>query len=206
MQRQQDDYPTTEDSDLDWVDVGGDDAWLPGRRTVLVAVVAVLLVTTAAPLFAGSAAALTFTASDVSVVSNNGHLESLTVAPEGTVQYDGLESEPASVDITVQVKKGSSWETVATKSVSASGLEGTVDYDIAEIDLLTVLDKSTFHAVPGSTTETTVEMRMRASLVGAGPNGDDVRVTGSDSFTVTVENEKHGGSMGGAANTNATGK
>lgn len=152
-----------------------------------------------------TAAHATFTAGDVALTGNAGHLTSLTVTPSGDVHYSGLESPPSSVDVVVQVRLNSSstWETVATTSVSASGLQGTANFSFAQINLLTTssLKASDFKAADGSTSSTTVDIRVRATLVGAGPGGTDVVATAADSFVVSVTNEPATASAGGKANT-----
>lgn len=180
--------------------------YTPNNRQKLgvgvLALVALLFLT----LGAGPVVAHTsFTASDVSFTSNSGQLTSLTVAPEGDVHYNGLESPPSSVDIAVMVRLNSSstWETVDSKSVSASGLEGSVNYSFAEINLLSQssMTSSDFRAADGSTSTTTVDIQIEATLVGAGPGGGDVVATSGDTYTVTVTNEAAGGQVGGQANT-----
>lgn len=180
--------------------------YTPNNRQKLgvgvLALVALLFLT----LGAGPVVAHTsFTASDVSFTSNSGQLTSLTVAPEGDVHYNGLESPPSSVDIAVMVRLNSSsaWETVDSKSVSASGLEGSVNYSFAEINLLSQssMASSDFRAADGSTSTTTVDIQIEATLVGAGPGGGDVVATSGDTYTVTVTNEAAGGQVGGQANT-----
>lgn len=213
MQRQQDDSSAPGSADLEWVAVGQSEresgSGRSPRRFALVALVTAFLVATAGPMFAGSTVAASFTASDVEVTSNNGHLESLTVAPNGTVTYDGLENEPADVVLAIEVESSDgTWDTVETQSLSATGLEGSVSYDFTAIDLIdnSALEETDFHATPGSTTDTTVNLRMNATLVGAGPNSSDVHATASDTFTVSVTNQPASGGVGGSANTNGQGQ
>jgi hypothetical protein len=166
----------------------------------------VLAASVAALLLSGGAMAdATFTANDVSVTSNGGNLQSLTAAPSGHIHYDGLEQAPSSVEIVVDVKRSgaSSWETVDSKSISATGQAGNVSFDFTTIDLLAAssLKRSDFKSSDGSTASTDVDIRVTATLVGAGPDGDDVTTDAQQTFTVAVENIPAGGSIGGAANT-----
>lgn len=164
-------------------------------------VVLLLLALSASP----TAAHATFTAGDLALTGNAGHLTALTVAPSGDVHYRGLESPPTSVDVEVQVRlnRSSTWETVATTSVSASGRQGTANFSFAQINLLTTssLQASDFRAADGSTSSTAVDIRVHATLVGAGPGGADVVATAADSFVVSVTNEPATAGAGGQANT-----
>jgi hypothetical protein len=217
MQRQNDGPPEPGDRELEWVQVedsDDDDGGGRGRRRLsALAVLLALLTVTGTGLFSGGALAVSasFTASDVSVTANNGQLQSLTVAPTGNVTYDGLENPPSEIELTVQVKVDGSWENVTTKTVSVSspGLEGNASYDVSQVDLLanSGLQKTDFKATPAEgSVDTNVEMRMHATLVGAGASGGDVVVTGSDTFTVTVTNQPAKGGVRGNANTGATGQ
>ena len=197
------------DDDLEWVTVDEGESRLrrAARPLAVAGIVAVLLVTATVSMTGGVAAQTTFTANDVTTTTPSGHLKSVSVAPNGTVEYAGLESQPSSVDVAVQVRKqGGTWQTVSTKSLSASGLAGNVSYDFATLDLLqtTSLQKGDFPTAPdGGDASTTLEVRVNATLVGAGPSGSDVTASSSDSFTVTVHNRKAGGGVTGRANTDA---
>lgn len=174
----------------------------------LVTAVLVLIVTTGMVVFtAGGASAHTdFTANDVAITSNAGNVKSLTVTPTGDIHYEGLEAEPDSVDVVVEVKKSSSssWDTLDSKSVSASGLEGNVSYDFSTTDVLkqSSLKQSDLRSKDGETATTDLDIRVTATLVGAGPNGDNVTTVATETFAVEVENVPAGGNVGGAANTN----
>lgn len=177
----------------------------PARGGAVLAMV-VLLATSAGLFGAGSAVAVTdFTAEDVHVVSDGGVVTSLTVAPTGTITYDGLEAEPSTVTVAVMVRlPDGQWETVATKNLSASGREGSVQYDFSTVDLFRQSSLSTADIArpsDGANATTTVEVRVAATLVGAGPNGTDVEAAASDSFDVVVENSPAGAAVGGRANT-----
>lgn len=151
----------------------------------------------------------TFTAEDVSLTTNSGRLTSLTVAPEGDVHYDGLEAEPSSIDVTVaaRLSSSSSWETVTSQSISGNGLEGTVNYSFARVDLLTEtsMTPSDFAAADGETESTDVDVQVQVTLVGAGPGGGDVTANATDTMTVSVTNEPAGAGVGGRANSEGSG-
>lgn len=178
------------------------------RRGWVVAAVFILIVTTGMMVFTiGSASAHTdFTANDVAITSNGGNVKSLTLAPTGDVHYEGLEAPPSSVDVVVEIKKSSSssWDTLDSKSVSASGQEGNVSYDFSTIDVLAAssLKQPDLTSKDGKTATTDLDIRVTATLVGAGPNGDDVTSAATQTFTVSVENVPAGGNVGGKANTN----
>lgn len=156
----------------------------------------------------GAVAHTSLTAADVTVVSNSGKLVSLSVAPAGDIHFSGLEQEPTSVNLTVYVKKSSAstWESVDTKSIQATGLEGSVNFTFASIDLLqqSSLTKSDFEAADGQSSTTDVDVKVGTTLVGAGPNGSDVTASSQATFTVTVENVPAGGAVGGTANTDGS--
>jgi hypothetical protein len=147
-----------------------------------------------------------FTANDVAVTGNSGQLKSLSIAPEGDVHYSGLEAEPSAVEVTVSAKLGSAstWETVGTTTVSATGLEGAVNYSFARADLLksTSLKKPDFRASDGATESTDVDVRVHATIVGGGPNGSNVTTAATDTMSVSVTNLPAGGRVGGTANSN----
>jgi len=175
------------------------------RTRLAIAGTIVLVVVAAMVLLSGSSYAhTTFTANDVTVTGNSGQLKSFTIAPEGDVHYDGLEAEPTGVEVTVSTKLSSSstWETVSTKSLSASGLEGSVNYSFAATDLLksTSFKKKDFRSADGSTKSTDVDVRVEVTLIGAGPGGANVTTTSTDTLSVSVTNEEAGANVGGKAN------
>lgn len=194
-------------SELEWVGLDSDREsrrWMAGTTAVVVG--AMLLISTLA--FApGASAHATFTANDVYVTSNGGNLQSLTVAPDGDVHYDGLESVPSGADVEVQMKlaNDSTWETVGSKNVSATGQQGDITFNFSTIDVLanSSLTKADFKAAGDGTNQTTtVDIRVVATLYDSGENGNDVTATSATSFDVEVQNEKISTSAGGKANTN----
>jgi hypothetical protein len=141
---------------------------LPVAGTVFIALLGLLLV---AVLPQATLAHTAFSAEDVRLSTNSGRLTSLTVAPAGDIHYDGLEAEPSSIYITVSARLSGtpSWEPVATGSVDGTGLHGTANYSVTEINLLsaTSMSSSDFAAADGATASTDVEVRVQVALVGA---------------------------------------
>lgn len=197
-----DSVPTSE---IDWGPPGDDEEGDSRRRIVALPLVLLVAAGAVLVLSGGATAHTSFTANDVAITSNGGSVQSLTVAPTGDVHYQGLETPPSSVDVVVEVQGGSagSWETIGSKSLSASGLEGNVSFDFNTIDLMSQssMTQSDFRSSDGVTSSTDVEIRVTATLVGAGPSGSDVTAASQDTFTVTVENVPAGGNVGGNANT-----
>lgn len=176
------------------------------RSRVLVVPLVVLVAFGMLFAFSGGATADTmFTASNVDVTSHGGSLQALSIAPSGHVHYAGLESAPSAVTVDVQVKKSSasSWETVGSKSVSATGLVGNLSFDFQQIDLIqqSSLTRQDFKSSDGTTTATEVDVRLAVTFVGSGPGGSDVTSTAADSFIVNVTNIPAGAGIDGSAGT-----
>ena len=131
------------------------------------------------------------------------------MSPEGDVHYDGLESPPSRIEIEVQIRgSGGSWETIGSKTVSATGLEGQADYSFAEIDVLdhSSLSPGDFQAKDGESTATDVDVRTSVVLVGSGPGGSNVTTSATDVLTITITNQAAGARTGGTANASASAK
>ncbi|RLM94817.1 hypothetical protein D3D02_02210 [Halobellus sp. Atlit-38R] len=202
----------TTSGEFEWRSVPDSNSGSERGHLTLVAFVAVTVVFGSlgmAFMSAPASASTSFTANDVSATTANGKLNELTVAPNGTVSYSGLEQEPSGVTVTVEVKGGSAsdWKEISSKSHSATGLSGEVSYDFSETRLLqdTSMKPSDFRATDGSSGSTDVQIRVTAVVEDAGPNGDDVTTTSTNTFAVTVENKKAGAGVGGKANTGAGG-
>ncbi|MDQ2053665.1 hypothetical protein [Halobellus sp. H-GB7] len=197
---------------FEWRSVPDSNSGSERSHLALVAFVAVTVVFGSVGMLfmsAPASASTSFTANDVSATTANGKLNELTVAPNGTVSYSGLEQEPSGVTVTVEVKGGSAsdWKEISSKSHSATGLSGEVSYDFSETRLLqdTSMKPSDFRATDGNSGSTDVQIRVTAVVEDAGPNGDDVTTTSTNSFAVTVENTKAGAGVGGKANAGASG-
>ncbi|WP_410767643.1 hypothetical protein [Haloferax sp. DFSO60] len=153
-----------------------------------------------------ASAQTTLTATDETVVSHNGQLTSITVAPSGTVSYEGLEQTAANVTVTVEASlDGTSWSHVASKQVDASGLNGTVSYAFKPRSLLSGKDsfsKSAFRSKADGSSETTdVHIRVRSVVYES--SGKNVSTQSSTVFTVAVQNVPRGSGVGGKVNGNA---
>lgn len=178
----------------------------PVIGTVFVSLLAILLIGVVPQ---GALAHTSFTANDVSMTTNSGRVTSLTIAPDVDVHYNGLEAAPSSIEVVVSTRlnSSSSWKNVASQSLAGDGLEGTVNYSFAEIDLLsaTSMKPSDFAASDGTTGSTGVDIRVEVRLVGAGAGGNNVTATAIDSMSVIVTNEQAGAGVGGTANSGGNG-
>lgn len=201
-------------TEFEWVDVGDPDERPVSWRAIwaLLVMVVVGLLASSLVFTGGAHANTTFTASDVTVTGHAGQLDSLTVGPNGSVTYQGLESPDNDVEISVYVKNASSatYTQVAQKTVTSSNYSGSVSYDFADTDILGAssnLQQSDFRASDGDSTSVDVDVKVNATILGGGPNGNDVDATaGEDKFTVTVKNVQSGGGAGGQANTDGAAK
>lgn len=169
----------------------------------LIVLLATLLVSS------GAMAHTSFTVNDASVTSNDGSLKSLTVAPSGDVHYDGLESEPSAVEVTVAIKKSnaSSYETIGSQNITtATGLQGSVNYTFSTIDVLaqSSLTKADFRASEGATKNTSLDLQITVTLYDVGPSGSDETIQTMDPFVVSVTNEGITVGTGGKGNSNAS--
>jgi hypothetical protein len=177
---------------------------MPALITVVVAAgLLVVLATMTGP----TSAHASFTADNISVTSNAGQLIDLKMSPEGDVHYDGLESSPSRIEIAVQVQgSGGNWETIDSKSVSATGLEGQVDYSFAQIDVLdhSSLSPGDFRAGDGASTTTDIDVRTSVVLVGSGSGGSNVTTSATDVLTITITNQAAEARTGGTANASAS--
>jgi len=185
----------TTSGEFEWQSVPNSNSGSKRSHLALVAFVAVTVVFGSVGMLfmsAPASASTSFTANDVSATTANGMLTELTVAPNGTVSYSGLEQEPSGVTVTVEVKGGSAsdWKEISSKNHSATGFSGNVSYDFSETRLLqeTSMTPSDFKSTDGNSGSTDVQVRVTAVVEDAGQNGDDVTTTSTDSFAVTVEN------------------
>lgn len=200
--------PDAAASEFEWVPVNGDPPEPTTNRSYRTfgLIAAAILAVAPATLWPASAVAHTsFSATDVSVESNNGVVTELTGAPAGDVHYSGLERAPERLDLVISVKAaGGSWQPIGTKNLPASGLEGTVAYDFDTIDVLqqSSLTAADLRRPDGQTSSTDLTIRVEATLVDGGPSGTDVTSAATDTFTVAVTNVPAGANVGGRANTN----
>ncbi|WP_162224147.1 hypothetical protein [Halorussus salinus] len=155
----------------------------------------------------GASAGVTFAASDLTVRTDDGSLDSLTVAPAGTVSWSGLETPAGGVALTLSAAYGGrSFRDLASQRLPAAGLHGEADYAFESRDLLGVeeFDASDFAAADGERVTETVRLRLTVTVVAA--DGETTLTTGrADArFDVTVENRPEEGAVEGRANTGAT--
>ncbi len=171
-----------------------------GRAVALVVVLGVVAVAASSL----TVAAADFTASDVSVESSNGKLQSLTVEPAGTVSYHGFEQQPTATTVDVQVRVDGNWKTIGTQTVAVNDLEGSFEYDFGTISVLDQtsdgLTADQFKARPQSPTTTSVEIRIRVTFEGVSAGGSDLVLSQGDTFSVTVEHGGGGPPGGGPGN------
>ena len=211
MSRKTETGPISSD-EFEWEHVKSTRPHLRVGVTILV-LIGLLMMVTLIP--AGGAGAQTdeFHAHNVTVQTNSGNLQEVTVAPGGTVEYWGFEQEPDNVTAQVEVQSSGTggWTQIQSTELVANGsgmgLEGNLTYDLAQSDILTQtsLTKQDFKASDGDMSETTVDVRVTVTFAGAGPSGSDVDTSSQAPCTVTVENIAAGGGVGGAVNTNANG-
>ena len=202
----------TDVGDFQWISVK-ESTSSPRWKAYAVAIVLTMLIVIAAPTgIVGAEVNSEFTAENVGpLITNNGHIDELTVAPEGEINYYGLESEPESITVEVAIRSDATdgWETVHTTVIGGDeelGLEGTVEYSLPQIDLFaeSSLTSNDFRPPNGETSETDIDIRVKAIFAGAG-GGTDVVASGEDTYTVTVENVHSGGGVSGTANTGGSG-
>ena len=154
-----------------------------------------------------ASAGATFAASDLTVRTDDGSLDSLTVAPAGTVSWSGLETPAGGVALTLSATYGGRpFRALASQRLPAAGLHGETDYAFESRDLLGVeeFDASDFAAADGERVTETVRLRLAVTVVAA--DGETTLTTGrADArFDVTVENRPEEGAIDGRANTGAT--
>lgn len=162
--------------------------WRSAHRPVSVVFILVLVVI-ATPI--STVEAVSFTASDVNVTSPNGKLQSLTVAPSGTVTYRGFDQRPSATIVTIQVLVDGTWESIGNQSVPVANLQGSVDFSFPQLD---VIDRTSdgltadeFAAQsPHQPTTTSVHVRVSVVFKGVKPNGDDLSITRRATFAVNV--------------------
>jgi len=170
---------------------------------------AVLLSESSRPVVAAS-----FTASNVSSATHDGAVDAVTIAPAGTVSWDGLDAAPTGCAVAVSVRDADSeaaaWTEVTTETLPISGLSDSDDFEIREsgagnsphsggsIDLTDgPFSAADFAASDGESATTTVDIRLVATITAE----DTQRATVTDSFDVTVANRAADADTSGSANT-----
>lgn len=164
------------------------------------------------------AATTTLAASDVSLTSNAGQLQTLTVQPDMDYEWNGLDSSPDRIDFYVETRlpngsgAATTFEQIATEgtTISSSALESSSPKTYSFQNTVSILNHSAIDdqdfedTGEGWTKETVVDLQVRTVLTdGAGTTYSD---TPQASFTVTLTNETGGVNSGGNANPSGSAK
>ncbi|MFC4358068.1 hypothetical protein ACFO0N_08925 [Halobium salinum] len=175
-----------------------------------------------AVMFSGTGVAIdadSLRADAVTLTSNNGEVERLTLRPDLVFSWDGLDATPETMSFSVDVRLAGTGEaftslTTEETSVGADGLAGEERYRFSRAyDLVGSgpLDEADFEPEKGGgredlTAETEVGVRVTGRLTDAA--GNQYVDGGSTTYTVSVTNEGAGNRTGGRAGTggNAAGK
>jgi len=170
-------------------------------------------------VFFGSEEALAatgLTAADVSVSTTDGELNTLTLAPDITVSWDGQEAKVSTVEVTWKVKTNSTSETTVGQTpysfdVSSPSKTGSIDKTLSTINLLSnnggALSGSNFDATTdGGSSTTDVTISMDATLKDSGSNvlAQQTDILGPATYSVTVTNESSSLSSSGTAHTSGS--
>ncbi|WP_158057767.1 hypothetical protein [Halorussus halophilus] len=181
------------------------------RRKVLGALAGVAVGGASATLFTRSAGATVeteFTADDLAVETADGTVRGLTVAPAGSIAWDGLEEPARSVSLTLHAKLDADFKfhRLATRTLTARGLHGETAYDFGTQHLLRTdgFEAPDFEAPDGETRTRHVRLRLSYEVFA----GDDRTSLASGyadtAFSVTVENIAQNGDVSGEANSGVT--
>ena len=153
------------------------------------------------------AATTSLTAQNLTITSNAGQLQTLTVQPSMDYEWSGLDNEPDRIDFYVDARlQGGSYEEVGAEgtAIDSTALKSpsTKTYDFANtVDILShsSISDTDFEDTGGAwTKDTTVELRIRTELTDAG--GNTFNDTNTTTFIVTLENEPGNANAGGNAN------
>lgn len=173
-------------------------------NTRIVAVIVVLAASTAgAFVMTGPSVGASFTAGDVETTTHDGEIDAVTIAPAGEVSWTGLEAQPKTATVTVQVQTADGWTVLASQTYGdVDGLDGSLSYDFSErgqrIDLTKrPFSDDRFTASDGESSATTIDIRIVATVAAQ----EDRRTTVSDSFTVRVANKPADTDASGRAGT-----
>ncbi len=153
--------------------------------------------------------------STIEIETRDGNLATLTVAPEGRVEWDGLERPASSAELGYEARVETEEDGDGEQSEFASagetldldidGLVGSRSFAFDETDLLVdVLDAEWFRPADGRTRERTVTLRLSVTVFDV---DDDVLATGETGLPiqVRVENVESSGTTADAeSNADAT--
>lgn len=167
------------------------------------------LLTTSKPALAATG----LTASDVNVSTNDGELNTLTIAPDITVSWSGQETAVAEVEVTWKVMTSSTSETTIGNTpysftVSDPSKSGSLSKTMSAISMLSsnggALSASNFEATTdGGSNTTDVTISMDCTLKDASSNTitSTTDLLGPKTYAVTVTNTTSSVSGDGTANT-----
>lgn len=200
-----------DESDFVWNDSDDPDGLFHNRRAMLrlgiTTLIAVGLVLMISSFFVGGAMADgDFVANDIEEIeTQNGMLDELTIAPEGDIWWEGLEKEPAEIELAVSAAVDDS-QHVHTETITdgVEGLAGETSFEMDTMDLFeeTNIGANDFRPGQGDTKTTTVTIELQVTILDE--DGETlVAFDASDDFDVTVYNKHPGGGVGGQANTDA---
>lgn len=161
-------------------------------------------------------AASGLTASDVNVSTTDGELNTLTIAPDITVSWDGQEAKVSTVEVTWKVSTNSTSETTIGQTpysfdVSSPSKSGSIDRSISSISMLSnnggALSGSNFDAdTDGGSNTTDVTISMDTTIKDSNSNvlAQQTDILGPSTYSVTVTNESSSVSSSGTANTSGS--
>lgn len=180
-------------------------------RKVMVLVVVLATVISVSVLLFGTrpALAVSFSASNVTIDSEDGTITEVTVAPSGTVTWNGLDSVPESMNVElfissdisnkdVLVSVGTTTIAIAFENQSKSGSQG---FSLDKVDIISntslVWYKSNFESGTdgGSNTVTGIRVKLEVEVNGKTTETEEA------TFDVTVNNLAGSVSVSGDANT-----
>lgn len=160
------------------------------------------------------AATTDLTASNVDITSNAGQLQTLYVQPDMEYEWNGLDNPPDRIDFYVDARlpnasadEGDSYEEIGSEgeTISSSNLESSSTKTYSFQNQVSILshsnidDKDFEDTGDGWTKNTDVEVRIRTVLTD--DQGNTFTDANSDTFTVSLTNEKGSVKGGGQANT-----
>lgn len=162
-----------------------------------------------------NAIAASFTASNVSISSNDGTVTTLEIAPSVTTEWNGQETDVATIEYTWSVSTNSTskstvGKTPFAKAVSTPAKDGSEEDSFNTISLLSAnggtLSASNFESsTDDSSNDTTVNIYCDITLK---DSGDNIISSKTDilntSYTVSVTNETSSVSTSGNANTSGS--
>ena len=191
-----------------WNPLPTDDDLASLVRPLAVVAVAVLVAVGLATVAAPGTLAASFTASDVSISTNDGQISAVTVQPDFDASWSNLDAGVHNLGYQIEVSDdGSNWETLAVATIDCSNpnadfscgatsgsqavYQGNVQYDLlADGDYqsgTSPFSASDFSASEGTSETTTVHLRITISVDDDSGNLVE-ETTVTRTFEVTVTN------------------